>query len=89
MPGMTPAGDPGGILEREVEASQVDDQAQVLDVGRPVLPVGVVAPTRPREPSRALVEAHRVGRDADRVREFADPSCGQQTLEWLRCQGRS
>ena len=34
VPGVAPARDPGGILERQIEASQVDDQAQVLDVGR-------------------------------------------------------
>ena len=62
---MAPAGDPSGILERDVEPTQVDDQAQVFDIRRAVLAVVVVPPSRTRKPARSLVESHRVGRDAD------------------------
>ena len=86
VPGMAPAGDPGRIVEREIEAAKVDDQAQVLDIGRAVFAVRVVSPTGSRKPPRALVEAHRVGRDADRRLPVRRSACGQETLEWLRCQ---
>ena len=33
--GVAPARDPGGILERHIEPAQVDDQAQMLDIGWP------------------------------------------------------
>ena len=70
---MAPARDPRGILEWQVEAAQVDDQSQVLDIRRAVFSIRVVAPTGPREPPRPLIEAHGVGRDADRLSKFADP----------------
>ena len=86
VPGVAPARDPGGILERDVEPPQVDDQAQVLDVRRSVLAVGVVPSGRTRQPARAFVEADGVRRDADLVGPVRRSSCVQQTLEWLRCQ---
>jgi hypothetical protein len=79
---MAPAGDPGGILEREIEPAQVDDQPQVLDVGSAVLAVRVVAPTgaRPRG-NRALVEPDGVRRDptssASRKSSCATDGCGR------------
>jgi hypothetical protein len=41
--GMTPARDPRGILERDVEPTQVDQQTQMLDVRFAVLAIGVVS----------------------------------------------
>ena len=48
VPGVAPAGDPRRFVEREIEAAKVDDQAQVLDIGRPVVAVRVVSPTGSR-----------------------------------------
>jgi hypothetical protein len=73
VPGVAPARDLRRVLEREIEAAKVDDQAKVLDVRWTVLPIGIVAPTRSREPARAFVEAHGVRRNADGLREFTDP----------------
>ena len=42
--GVTPAGDPRGIVERNVEPAQVDQQAQMFDVRLAVLAIGVVSP---------------------------------------------
>lgn len=87
MPGMTPAGDPGGVLEWQVEAAQVDQQAQVLDVGIAVLPVGICcfdSPAGASPSARRTVRyrsRHRLPWRADRS------SCPQKTLEWLECQG--
>ena len=66
-------GDQGRVLEWDIEASQVDQKAQVLDVGLAVLAIGVVASRGPREPARALVEADGVGRDTDLRGKFAGP----------------
>jgi hypothetical protein len=46
--GVAPTRDPGRLVERQIKPAQVDDQAQVLDVRRAVLTVGVVASTGPR-----------------------------------------
>jgi hypothetical protein len=40
---VAPAGDPRGILERNIQPAQIDDQAQVLDIRLGVLTVGVVS----------------------------------------------
>ena len=48
VPGVAPAGDPRRFVEGEIEAAKVDDQAQVLDIGRPVVAVRVVSPTGSR-----------------------------------------
>ena len=69
---VAPAGDPGGILERDIEPAQVDEQAQVLDILLTVVAVGVLAPARRRKPAGALVEADGIGRDADLSCQFAD-----------------
>jgi hypothetical protein len=73
VPGVAPPGHAGGIFERDVEAAQVDDQAQVLDIRRPIFAVRVLSPARSRKPPRALVQAHRIGGDADRVCQLGDP----------------
>lgn len=49
--GMAPTGDPGGVLERDVKPTQLDDQTHVLDVRLAVLSIGIVASTRPWEPA--------------------------------------
>jgi hypothetical protein len=77
MPRVAPTRDPGSILEWQIEAAQVDDQAQVLDVSLAVFAIRVSPPTRRGEPTRALVEANRVRRDADRIGQFADPHAGK------------
>lgn len=61
VPRMAPARDPGGILERDIEPTQIDEQAQVLDICLAVLAVGVVSSGGPGQPARAFVEADGVG----------------------------
>jgi hypothetical protein len=59
--GVTPARDPGGILERDIQPTQIYEQAQVLDIRLAVLAVGVVSSGGPGQPAHAFVEADRVG----------------------------
>ena len=48
MSGVAPARDPGGVLKRDVETAQIDDQAQVIDIRSPVFAIGVVPASGPR-----------------------------------------
>ena len=86
MTRVAPRGDPGGILERQVEPPKFDQQAEVLDVRVTIVAVGVLPPRGPWQPARALVEPDCVRRDADFAREFADPHLGKETLDPFGCQ---
>ena len=52
--GVAPARDPAGVVERDVEPAEVDQQAQVLDVRLAVVAI-VVVPSRARgsQPDRS------------------------------------
>jgi hypothetical protein len=73
VPGVAPARNPSGILQGQIEAAKVDDQAQVLHIDWAIVAVRVVTPTGSREPPRALIEAHRVRRDTNGFGKFTDP----------------
>lgn len=68
----------GRVTERQVQAPQVDEQAEVLGVGFPVFAIAVVLAWRTRQPALPLVKPHSVGRDADPFREFADSHAATQ-----------
>lgn len=71
--GLAPAGKPGRLLEWKIEASQVEEEADSLDVDRTVLAVRVLRPLGSRQEPVALIEAQRVGADPQLAREIADP----------------
>jgi hypothetical protein len=72
VPGMAPRSDSGGVVERNLETAQVDQEAQVLDVGVGVLAVVVRLSSRAGQPALAFIEAHRVGRNTDSLGQLPD-----------------
>ena len=73
MARVAPGGDASRVLQWDVQTTKIDEQPEMLDIGLLILAVPIRAPGRPRQPARALVEADRVGGDADPLRQLADP----------------
>jgi len=76
--GVAPGGDPSRIVERDLEAPEVDQEPKVLEIRLCVLAVVVLAPSGTRQPARALVEANGVRRDPDPAGELPDPHAGSK-----------
>ena len=69
--GVAPRRDPRRVLERHVQPTQVDQQAQVLHVRLGVLAVRVPCSRGSWQPTGSLVEANRVRRHADPAGQLA------------------
>lgn len=84
---VTPRRDLGGVLQRQVEPSEIDQEAQVFGVGLAVLAVVVLPARRAREPSGPFVEPDGVGGDSDSLRELANPH--PRSKPWSRSNVKS